>query len=276
MKIGQQIIMDRAIATFSAQQSLVDHWVWDEKSLSEYDFEIRSCQRQVEKVSRMAAEVTAHIGLLDAKLALLHEWTVDALTMARVRFRRDPVAVVLLKGLSANSHSRSETMAEAVEFLSLWQSVGPTWSPMEEITLATFSAFYAECKQLLEDYSDKRAELRGEENNLNLLMESLHDLNIAWYTCATTIFRKGSPAGEMIRGTIPTTTPQKPATDLVLAPALKAAQLSDSSSVNQKISSGHDEALRQVKQPLFIPDTPGVLPKARTAFGPRTQRAANP
>src|SRR4030095_11988307 len=108
MKIGQQIIMDRAVATHSAQQSLVGQWVWDEKSLPEYDSEIRSCQRQVEKVSRMAAEVTAHVGLLDAKLALLHEWTVDALTMARVRFRRDPVAVELLRGLSANSHSRSE------------------------------------------------------------------------------------------------------------------------------------------------------------------------
>ena len=144
MKIGHRIIMERAIATYSAQQSVVGQWVWQEKSPSEYKGEMKRCDAQLDKVSNSRAEVNSHVGLLESRLGLLHDWTVDALTMARVRFRRDPVAVALLRQLSANSHSRSETMAEALAFLSVWQTVGPEWSPLEEVTFETFSALLEE------------------------------------------------------------------------------------------------------------------------------------
>lgn len=111
-------IIKRAVATRNAQESIQSAWVWEEKTLAQWDADLAAIREREKSVAEGEAHLLARRGPLDAALDDLHRRTLQGVTMAKVR---------------------------------------------------------------------------------------------AWYRAATVLFPKGTPEGDLIRGTVPTTAPPKPA-----------------------------------------------------------------
>src|SRR4051812_41192758 len=65
----------------------------------------------------------------------------------------------------------------------------------------------------MEDYARAKASWRVEAEGFNELAEELDLDCIGWYAAATQVFKEGTPEGDMIRGTVPTTTDFTPLPD---------------------------------------------------------------
>jgi hypothetical protein len=126
--------------------------------------------------------------------------------MAKNKFRNDPSKKALLSGLTANSNSRAETLTEALAWETAWSTLAPEWAPLPANTLATFHTMRLNCLETLQkNYSNAHAAWRAEAETLAGLAREMEDVNEAWYADATRVFVAGTPEGDMIRGTVPTT-----------------------------------------------------------------------
>ncbi|MGB8168000.1 MAG: hypothetical protein WCF18_10950 [Chthoniobacteraceae bacterium] len=222
MGLSLDFIKDRAVKTISAATQIAATWTWQEKSIAEMQSALaaiigdKDAKPPVtgleETVSQSEQGMLAARGAWDGPLDTLHRWTVQGVGMARNRFRNDPAKLAQLAGLTADSNSRTETLAEALAWESAWASVDPAWAPMPANTLTAFKALRKQCNEELQTaYSERRAEWRRQSGKLAQLGRDLEDLNEAWYADATRAFPAGTPEGDMIRGTIPTTyTPPPP------------------------------------------------------------------
>ncbi|SRR5260221_3859436 len=78
--------------------------------------------------------------------------------------------------------------------------------------LTAFNALRKQCNEDLQNaYSAARSDWRNESGKLAQMGRDLEDTNEAWYADALRAFAAGTPEGDMIRGTIPTTyTPPPP------------------------------------------------------------------
>ncbi|MES2438818.1 MAG: hypothetical protein V4584_07120 [Verrucomicrobiota bacterium] len=216
MAISLEFIKDRAVKTISAAKQVTDSWTWDEKTIVAMESQLagiagnREATPPVggqESVTSTAEQLmlTAR-GSWDTALDQLHRWTMQGVSMAKSRFRNDPAKSSQLKGLEAGGRSRSATLDEALAWESAWISVDADWSPLPGLTLATFSTLRKEANESLKSaYSDARATWRDAAEKLGQLAADLEDSNQAWYADATRVFPAGTPEGDMIRGTIPTT-----------------------------------------------------------------------
>ena len=214
-------IKDRAVKTISAAKSLAATWLWTEKPPTQMQADLCAIignpaasppilgQEQVASTAEQTA--VAANALWDAQLTELHQRTVMALGMLRNRQRHNAAASAVLQGLSASSHSHKETLAEALALESAWNSLDPAWSPTASNTLPAFKALRKQCAEdLLTAASDAHSNWRSEVGKLNALASALEASNEAWYADATKVFSDATPAGQMIRATVPTTyAPQK-------------------------------------------------------------------
>jgi len=228
MALSIDFIKDRALKTISAAQQLAGSWTWQEKSIADMQSALtaiigdRDAKPPVigqEEIESQAEQVMlAARGAWDAALDRLHRQTVQGLGMARTRFRNDPAKLAQLSGLSAESNSRSETLAEALAWESAWASVDPAWAPMPGNTLEAFKTLRKQCNEDLQQaHATARTVWRGKASALAQMGRDLEDLSEAWYADATRAFPVGTPEGDTLRSTIPTTyTPpsDKPGTPL--------------------------------------------------------------
>jgi hypothetical protein len=198
-------ILTRAIATRNAQESVKDKWVWEEKMVAQWDADVAAARAQQEAVSQQETEMLAQRSALDVALEELHRQTMQGVAMAKVRYRGDAAKRALVKGLSAKGGSRNAILKEALAWESAWEKTDATWSPTVENTFAEFEFLRKQCQTLQANASQSRANWRAAAEELNERAEKLEDANVAWYASATVIFAAGTPEGDMIRGTVPTT-----------------------------------------------------------------------
>ena len=224
--MGQSIdfIKDRATKSIAAAREVAPTWTWQDmdadamqaeldKIIGNEDGSPKVGQEEIAQDAEQA--MLAKRGLWDTALDQLHRWTMQGLGMAKTRFRDDPAKLGQLDNLSARGTSRAETLAEALDWDSAWGKLDPAWSPMPANTRTAFSALRKTCvEELQTDYADARANWRDEAEKLNELAANLEKINVAWYADATRAFAEGTPEGDMIRGTVPTTynPPAPPAT----------------------------------------------------------------
>lgn len=211
-----EFIKDRVVKTTSAAKQVAATWTWDEKSIAAMETQFagiagnKSATPPVpgqESVTSTAEQLmlTARGGW-DTALDQLHRWTVQGVNMAKSRFRNDPAKSSQLAGLEARGSSRSGTLDEALAWESGWTSVDSAWAPLPGLTLAAFSTLRKQANESLKSaYSDARATWRAAAEKLGTLAAAMEDTNEAWYANATRVFPGGTPEGDMIRGTIPTT-----------------------------------------------------------------------
>jgi len=216
MPVSLEFIKDRAVKTISAAKQVTGAWTWDEKSIAAMETQLAGIAGNKTATSPVAGQesvtsaaeqlmLTAR-GSWDTALDQLHRWTVQGVNMAKTRFRNDPAKSSQLEGLEARGSSRAGTLDEALAWESAWTSVDAAWAPLPGLTLAAFSALRKQANESLKaTYSDARATWREAAEKLGTLAAELEDTNEAWYANAIRVFPAGTPEGDMIRGTIPTT-----------------------------------------------------------------------
>jgi hypothetical protein len=211
-----EFVKDRATKTLSAAKQLASQWTWQEKTVAEMEAALVAfigdkdanppVAGQEEITSDAERAMLAARGAWDAQLDTLHRRTMQGVGMAKSRHRDDPAKLAVLAPLTARGDSRSVTLDEALAWESAWAQVDPAWAPLPANTLPAFQALRRLCAEDLKTaYSDARAVWRAQAEKLNAAAEALDDASVAWYADATRVFPAGTPEGDMIRGTIPTT-----------------------------------------------------------------------
>lgn len=223
-------VKDRAVKTISAALQIAGAWTWQEKTIPQMqaalvaiigDADATPPVMGQEEVASVAEQVMlAARGNWDDQLDVLHRRTVQGVSMARTRFRNQPAKLAVIKNLTASSNSRSEALREALAWESAWTQVDAAWNPLPANTLAAFKTLRNLCEEdLQKTYSDARSAWREESEEVAELAAVLDDMVVAWYADATVVFPAGTPEGDMIRGTIPTTyNPPPPAPPAPPAP----------------------------------------------------------
>ena len=218
-------IKDRATKTIAAAQQLAAQWTWQEKTIPQMRAALTAITGdttvtppvtgQEKTLSAAEKAMTDARALWDSKLDQLHRLTMQGVSMAKSRYRNDPVKLTLVENLSARGDSRPVILDEALEWETAWNEVESGWSPLPANTLTAFSALRTQClKALQDDYKNKCSAWREQAGILSQLAANLEDMNVAWYSDATDVFAEGTAEGDMIRGTVPTTyspAPAKPA-----------------------------------------------------------------
>lgn len=204
-------VTERATASRSAQEIIAATFAWDEMTDTAWESAINEMLEQKETVADKNVIKVGDADALDMQLDLLHDRTVSSLGLFRVKYRDNPAMIHTLKPLSAKGGSRGNIQDEALDFESAWEKWAPTWLPRPTQTLASFKTLRELCLALREPYSKSKQVWREATGSYNDMGESLNKLCKAWYEAATIVFPEGSPQGDMIRGTVPTTyTPPAP------------------------------------------------------------------
>jgi hypothetical protein len=211
-----KFIKDRAVKTISAAKQLADVYTWSEKNPAEMQAQLEAItgnssvsppvigQEEIASAAEKARAVA--LGQWETQLKELHRRTVQGLGMLKNKLRNDPASLLVLSNLTASSNSHKETLAEALAWESAWAKVAPAWSPTTTNTLAAFQVLRKQCTDDLQTaFTDAHAEWRQEVGKLNALANDLEQSDEAWYADATRVFPVGTPEGDMIRSTVPTT-----------------------------------------------------------------------
>ncbi len=211
-----EFIKNRAIKTLSAADSVAASWTWDEKPIAAMRTQLHGLIGdtdaappligQEEIVSTAEQAMKAGRSAWDTKLDQLHLWTMQGLGMVRNKYRNDPATLSQFDGLKSDGTSRSNTLSEALAWQSAWEKTDPSFIPMPANTLANFKALREQCVNDLQTaYSDLQSTWRRAASKLTQMGRAMEDVSEAWYADATRIFPAGTPEGDMIRSTVPTT-----------------------------------------------------------------------
>lgn len=211
-----EFIKDRATKTISAAKQLITKWTWEEQTPAQMQTALEAITGnnsvtppvigQEEIASQAEQAMLAARGTWDAKLDALHGLTVQGVAMAKNRNRNNPANLAVLGGLSARGTSRAEILDEALAWESAWTKISPTWVPVEGNALPLFKVLRKQCAEDLQQaYTDAQADYRQEAEKLADMADSLEQSSQAWYADATAVFTAGTPDGDMIRSTVPTT-----------------------------------------------------------------------
>jgi hypothetical protein len=206
MSLSLEFSLGRGRASSSAQKSILLKWEWPGKTPVQWDTQIGAVETQKEVASDANADVDLQRVDLDEALKLLHNRTGLGLTLLRSVYRNNRPKTRALAGLSARGQARHEILDEAQAFESMWRKLDPAWVPAVGQTLTLFKTDRELCISKVGSYADAKSTWRIESEELNQQQEDLNTDCVDWYEAVTAMFPEGTPEGDMIRGTVPTTT----------------------------------------------------------------------
>lgn len=221
---SNDFIKDRAAKTIATAKQLQTSvgWVYQDKTIAQHEGMLKGIIGDSAATPPLVGQEeitqTAHVamlsarGLWDQQLDVLHRLTAQGVGMAKNKFRNDPSKKALLRDVTANSNSRTETLAEALMWETAWTKLDPAWAPLPANTLAAFTSLRQNCLETLQkSYLDAHSSWREEAETMAGQGRDLEDVNEAWFADATRVFPVNTPEGDMIRSTVPTTyTPPPP------------------------------------------------------------------
>ena len=196
-----EFIRNRLGDTIACQGTVADEWVWDELTLAEWD------AKQAEFVGTPTSLIEVQLGLeMDVNIAAsklatilqrLHDATVTAVGLARVKFRKEVEFAAVIGALSAAGQSRQDILDDAEEWALAWEDVAPAWDA--GMSLAAFEALRAEGEAALRTLRRAQVRMRRGAGRLRVLALEIEDLLQAWYGAATAIFPADTVNGEVVR-----------------------------------------------------------------------------
>ena len=224
-------IKDRAVKTISAANQVANVWTWSELSPAQHQTQLDALAgNQLAKPPVLGQESivgTAEQTMLTARSAWdggldkLHAWTVLAVGSLKNSYRNDPAKLALVSGLSASESSRDGVVAEALALATAWESTDANWVPKAGVTLAAFKAQREASNEAdRKAYAAAHSAWSSAAGTQRMMAAALEDRNEGWYASAVLVFPAGTPDGDMIRTTIPTTySPPPPKAKPAPAPA---------------------------------------------------------
>ena len=206
----------RARATISAVKAVAAKWIWQEQSADQMEAELEAIignnnttppiVGQEEIASKAQAAAHNAESNWKAQIKDLHQRTVQGLNMAKTKFRNEPVSYGVVSSLHADGTTTEEILSQALAWESAWGQIAATWNPSATNTFADYKTLRKQCAEesqiALKDAASAASEETGK---LEQMASNLNDVIIAWYADATRMFPAGTPEGDMIRSTIPTT-----------------------------------------------------------------------
>ena len=209
MQVSTSIL--RGQATRDTQTAIAATWVWDEKTVVQWDGALTAINTKKVTTSDLEADMLAKRSTYENTNVLLHDRTVEGLGMGRVKWRKDEAKKKILSNLSASGGGRETIQSEAQAWESVWEKFDAGWSPNPPTnTLATLRTLITDSDTQEDLFKKANTDWRKSAEELSVLGDALWDDCVAWYEAATTLFKEGTAIGNMIRSTIPTspTTPE--------------------------------------------------------------------
>ena len=199
-------VKNRALATRHAQASVAAQWVWAEKTVGAWDNALTELDT-LSAVERTASvELQTQAANWDVTLKGIERTARDVVRLGRTRFRRDPAKLALFKATRVHAGSRESIQQSGLEVLEIWNQADAAWVPLPGVTAASFGALLSGSAAQKGSYAEKFTAWREASAALMSKAEALDDDCVAWYSDATVRFREGTPEGDLIRSTVPTTT----------------------------------------------------------------------
>jgi hypothetical protein len=216
MKQESKFYVNRTIKTISAARLIAADWVWDEITPDAMQTQLTAVTGnntvsppiigQEEIASRADSVLAGKRGAWDAQLKVLHVTTQLGLALGKKHFRNDPASAAVVSGLVAEGKSREGILTEALAWESAWNNLDATWVPDRSLGLAAFRLLRKQCAEDLQTaFSTADTDCKEQNSKLEQMCADLEATNVAWYAVATRLFPAGTPHGDMIRSTVPTT-----------------------------------------------------------------------
>jgi hypothetical protein len=204
MKTGINFVIRRAKTTRHAQEDLKSLWIWNEKTLDQWDNEIADLQRTQELCSSAKFVQNSARAALDAGLQEIRRRSMQFMAMAKFHFRNEPSMFEAISRLTSGGGARRAITQEAMDLESAWEKAGPEWAPTDANTFSAFQALRKQCTELDAAWIAANSTWHTQSGILNRKAAALNEANIGWLAAATRIFPAGTAEGEMIRRSIPT------------------------------------------------------------------------
>jgi hypothetical protein len=201
-----EFVKQRLIATRNAQVALTAKWQWPEKTVVQWDSDIAGLTQLENTESATRAVLIEHAGQWDAAVAQLYTHARDVARLGRTRFRLDAGKAALFNRVHVQSRGRSGLCKYAATVRDRWQQADPRWQPLPEMQLSAFSSTIVNVDAQETTHGQKLAAWREAAAKVMSRARTLNVDCMAWYAEATTRFPAGTPEGDMIRATVPTTT----------------------------------------------------------------------
>ncbi len=202
----------RSTASLGAQLQIGAAFVWSEKTNAQWAIDLAAIPTQEELVADLLADLTTQRGLLDTAVGVSARRGQTILTLAKIKWRNDAAKVGSFHRIHFNSDGRLAILKDALAVESAWEAADPAWVPITEdgtppvpITLAVFKAQREAAGALLKPESDAQAAWSKQDKTLGEMCDALNRNSIPWYASVTAVFPAGTPLGDMIRSTVPTT-----------------------------------------------------------------------
>src|SRR5581483_67209 len=230
-----KFVKDRVEATTSAQESIATKWVWPLKTVAQWQADLNELDGSRDGNQPGTLPSLAHNAIaahqFQAKQAndlanryeLIHIKTVQAVGVMRGRAMADRSHAAVVDELSARGDSNIAIEDEGAELLAAWKlefgenftpAPGNTYDGLRELfegkTDAQGNVVTPSLRQLKDAMKTAAAATRKAEGVLNLLFTRLEDECVQWYAEAVQVFAEGTPEGDMIRTTVPTSDQYSP------------------------------------------------------------------
>ena len=232
-------VIERSTKTTAAQVTVAPTWMWEAKNSSEWAADIAQTDGGVPGTLAFIAN-RDHVlyensrGVLAARFADMKARTKQIVQLMRGRALRDPRLAPAVDELSAKASSWTGIESEAEDCLAVWTTTfgGAAYAPAPANTYAQFRALFEGApaapgipaipalRALKTPHNDALAIARVSVGRYNALISRMEDQCVQWYADATAIFLEGTPEGDMIRSTVPTSSDYNPATGGANAPGL--------------------------------------------------------
>ena len=224
MRTAVKCVITRARTTRHAQEALKTKWIWNEKTLDQWDSDIADLQRMQEQCSSAKFTKNSARAALDAGLEEMHRRTMQFLAMAKFHFRNEPPIFEAISRLGSGGRGRRAIAQEAMDLESAWQKAGPDWAPTEANTFASFQALRKQCMDLDAAWIAANSTWHTRSEILKQVTAAVNEANTGWFAAATRVFASGTAEGDMIRRSIPvlSSTPLRAEDPALAAPLVPA------------------------------------------------------
>lgn len=204
MPVSRGDVLERVTATRDVQAQIAGSWVWEEMTVAQWDAQVTALRDSQDNEAAKRATERAKRATLDEMMDDLEDNKVQAVGMARYRWRNDAMNTALIDGLEEQGSGRDATISEARDWVKLWGEIDPAWNPTPTNTRTAFQTLLGACVAAEDEWKTARLTWRKAATQWNNLAAETEELCVAWYGSALRVFPEGSAEGDLIRANIPT------------------------------------------------------------------------
>jgi hypothetical protein len=202
---SSRFVLRRARATRKAQETVKEKWLWEKRTLLDWDVAIQAVEDQEAIAMESDTALTTAQTSLTSGYRALRNCTIQNLGLLKLTYRKDSIRLAQLANLSARGGKYQNIFEDALALKAVWNGLEEEEhrTPAEQNLLAEFSALIQRCKSAHDVVAAAERKREADWIVLNGMVAELEHANVCWFAEATRVFLKGTIDGDMIRSIIP-------------------------------------------------------------------------